>query len=97
MSFITQKDIPEDVNKYRVRFVNEKIYDEIVKWISFNHITKDDVYVEVKQNIVWGLITTYTDREFFKTEELHEAVNAEVKRIIYKLVDIRKYYSKGGI
>ena len=94
MSFILAKDIPTDCDKYRIRFVNEKLYDEMIKWISFNHITKDDTYVEIKQNIIWGLINTYTDKDFFKTEEMHEIVNAEVKRIIYKLVDIRRYYSK---
>lgn len=94
MSFIKSQNIPEGCDKYRVRFVNEKLYDEMIKWISFNHITTDDTYVEIKQNIIWSIIQTFTEKEFFSSEELHNAVNDEVKRIIKKLVEIRKYYQK---
>lgn len=94
MSFIIQQNIPEECDKYRMWFVNEKIYDEMIKWISFNHITTDDTYIEIKQNIILGIVATYTQKDFFKSEQFKEMCNKEVSRIIHKLVDIRKYYIK---
>lgn len=94
MSFIKNYQIPEECDKYRIRFVNEKLYDEMIKWISFNHITTDPSYIEIKQNIIWSIIQIYTEKTFFQTEELKDNVNAEVERIIRKLVEIRKYYQK---
>ncbi len=96
MSFIIHQNIPDDCDKYRLFFVNEKVYDEMINWISFNHITTDDTYIEIKQNIIQSIIATYTQNEFFKTPEFKDYINKEVSRIIHKLVDIRKYYSKKG-
>lgn len=95
MSFL-QHHMSEGIDKYRLWFVNEKIYDEIIKWISFNHITTNETYIEIKQNIILSIIATYTQKDYFITDEFRAICNKEVNRIIHKLVDIRQYYMKNG-
>lgn len=85
--------LPESSDEYRMRYIHEKLYDEIVKWISFNHITTDPTYVEIKQDIMWNIIQKYT-KNITIPEGLQEKVNSKVKHIITKLVEIRKYYQR---
>lgn len=93
-AFTNSKNLPKDSDKYRIKYICDEIYCEIVKWISFNHITTDETYIEIKQNIVWSIITSLTEQDFYQSEEFHKSVNESIHKLITKLVYIRTYYSK---
>lgn len=92
--FINCHTLPESTDKYRSKYICNEVYCEMVKWISFNHITTDETYIEIKQNIIWSIITSLTANEYFQTQEMHDKVNEEIRKLIVKLVYIRTYYSK---
>lgn len=94
-SFCMSFKIPkvEGYNEYIGKYILERMYDEVVKWISFNHITDDDVYVHIKQEKVFNLIQTLAQREEYKSDEFKELVDKGVETLIKELIKIRKYYS----
>ena len=54
---------PDDYNEYLGKLIIEKVFDEYVNWITFNHINKSPAYVEIKQERVVSLIRQYTIKE----------------------------------
>ena len=70
------------------------MYDEILTWITYNHITTNDSYVEIKQNKLIFLITSLTVKKDYQTEEFNDIIRKETKFIISKLVQIRELYTK---
>ena len=46
----------EGFDEFRAKYILELCYDEMVKWIYFNHIEDKDSYIEVKQDIIWDII-----------------------------------------
>lgn len=85
---------PEGYNKWRGLYVLERIFDEVISWITFNHITTNDDYVEIKQTTIINLVDSLTDKEEFHSEEFREQIRKEIKTIITKLVQIRQLYIK---
>lgn len=71
-------------------YIMSEVEDLIYRWVSINHINTSDTYITLKQDAVWKIICTYSDKI---DEDLHEKVNASVKDLIKKLVEIRKYLS----
>ena len=86
---------PEGYNKYRGLYVLERLYDEIITWITFNHITTNDSYIEIKQNKVINLVNALTEKPEFQSEEFRNMIKDEMKFVIYKLLQIRELYKKG--
>lgn len=86
---------PEGYNKYRGLYVIERIYDEIITWITFNHITTNDSYIEIKQIKVVNLVNSLTEKAEFQSDEFREMIKDEMKYVIYKLAQIRDLYKKG--
>ena len=70
------------------------MYDEILTWITYNHITTNDSYIEIKQNKLIFLITSLTVKKDYQTEEFNDIIRKETKFIISKLVQIRELYTK---
>jgi hypothetical protein len=93
-TFIDQQALPPGIDTYHVKWVNELLYDEMIKWIAYNHISDDRFYIENKQEIIWAIIVAHTEKEFFHSEQLKKAVTDEVEAIIKHLVEIRRFYSK---
>lgn len=87
--------IPSDQNykEYLVKYILEKIYDEVIKWIMFNHITVNQLYIEDKQNCILNLIYSMPINEDFKTPEFKERVCKWVYELIEQLVNTKKLYS----
>jgi hypothetical protein len=78
----------------KTKYILEVVYDEVVNWISFNHISKSEIYIMVKQEKIRGLIFEMDVTEGIKSNEFKELMNAWTKEIINRLVDIREYNSK---
>lgn len=89
------KDLSEPgLDEWRTKYVIERIYDEVVDWITFNHITDRGDYIRIKQDKVWYLIKSLTEKERFESPEFHNTVNEVVRVIITQLIKIREVYSK---
>lgn len=72
----------------------EDIYDEILCWITFNHITEDEAYISTKQVKICTMVYTYDVRPEFKTPEFQDRMKQWVTEMIHELVRIRKVYTK---
>lgn len=83
---------PEGYDSWRGRFVAERVYDEFVDWITFNHISTSDTYVEVKQDKIISIVRQYTHMEEFHSKKFEDAIKKEVKACIERLVQIRELY-----
>lgn len=85
---------PEGYDIWRSKYILECVYDEIMTWITYNHITLNESYVEIKQNKLVFLINSLAIKEDFHSDEFNDFVKKETKFIISKLVQIRELYSK---
>lgn len=85
---------PEGYDVWRSRYILECVYDEIMTWITYNHITMNESYIEIKQNKLVFLVNSLTIKDEYHTEEFNDVVRKETKFIISKLVQIRELYSK---
>lgn len=83
---------PEDYNEYLGKLIIEKVFDEYVNWITFNHINKSPAYVEIKQERVVSLIRQYTIKEEFRSEEFEDLIRKDTKEVIEALIRIREVY-----
>lgn len=83
---------PEGFNFYRSKYILEKVFDEVISWIMFNHIVDNSTYVQIKQELVWNLIQTLVEDDNLGTDELKEIVFNQVEYVIKNLVKIRKEY-----
>lgn len=94
LSFISDNEIKVAPEKdYKSKYIMERVFDEIIKWISFNHITNDKIYITCKQKIIWGIISKEISSSDYKNENFHKLVNETVEIIIDQLCEIRKYLS----
>lgn len=81
-------------NGWFTKCILEVVYDEFVKWITFNHITDDEAYVHTKQEKIKALVYSMGVRKEFKTHEFAERMDKWVLEVITELVRIRKLYKK---
>ena len=96
-SFITglKSQITADESKYNgylTLYVLEVMFDEIVNWITFNHINLESDYISVKQERIRSLLHNMPISSEFRTKEFERKVDKWVEEIIRKLVLIRKVY-----
>lgn len=94
---IFEQQVPrnENHNLYRIKYIIECIYDEMLNWIIFNHIEDNPIYITNKQNIVWGIVIRQTDEDdaLRKTDKFKEAVFKQVETDVRELTKIREYYA----
>ena len=97
-SFVTglYGEIEADETEYKgylTKYILERCYDEIVNWISFNHINLDSDYISIKQEKIKSIIrTTQGVRPEYKSKEFEKKVDSWVEEVIRKLVVIREMY-----
>jgi hypothetical protein len=82
------------LDKMKIKYVLERVYDEIVVWITFNHITRSDMYLMVKTEKLKGLVSSMDVNETINSDEFKKQMGIWTKEIINRLVDIREYYNK---
>ena len=83
---------PEGYNEWLGKFVIMRVYAEYVEWISFNHLSKSEAYIKVKQNKLVDLINQYTYKEEFKTDDFIEFIRKDTRQMILDLIQIREVY-----
>ena len=91
-SLENELEIGHDVNKWRVKYVIERVYDEIVDWISFNHITDKGDYIQSKQEKVWCLVQSLVYKSEFQSDEFRARCDEVISHIIMHLIKIRVLY-----
>lgn len=79
--------------QYRLKYILELVYDDVIKWITFNHIEDSEAYVSIKQHKVKSLIYSVTNRSDYQTHDFEKTLFAWVDELIHRLIDIRKIYS----
>lgn len=77
---------------YKERYVLERVYDKVIEWIIFNHITTNQLYVEDKQESVCNLVYSMDVDDKYKTKEFKERMYAWTKELIEKLVQVKEVY-----
>lgn len=80
------------VDEWRTKFILEKLFDEVLQWIIFNHITDSPEYISIKQEKIWNLTQTFVIKDEFKSEEFKDFIYKEVEKIIKRLVFLRRQY-----
>jgi len=88
---------PDTGDSYFAKWALERVFDEVVQWITFNNISNDNAYVHVKQMKMCSLVYSLNPGDAFKTPEFRKRVDNWVAELISMLIDIRKLYSKKGV
>lgn len=81
-----------DFGGYKTKYILELCANEIVNWISFNHINPDSAYVSIKQEKMKSIIRSMDVDPVFTSKEFERQIDKWVEEIINKLVEIRKVY-----
>lgn len=95
--FYTRVEKKGSFEEWRARFILERVYDVLVRIISYNHIQIEDTYIELRQSEIWKTLLDYVkpeDDPYYTSREFKDIVYGEVRNIITKLVHIREFYSK---
>ena len=83
---------PENYDKNLGQVVILSVYKEYDSWITFNHISKSEAYISVKQKRLIALVNSLTVKEDFKTDDFIEMIKRDTKETIYELIKIREVY-----
>ena len=89
-------DIPDFPNRdeWRLKYICERIVSVFTDFISFNHISKEKIYVQMKQASIWEVIINNTTAGIMTSDEFKDVVYAKTAEILDKLIEIREYYKK---
>ena len=89
-------DIPDFPNRdeWRLRYICERIISVFTDIISFNHISKEKIYTEMKQASIWAVIINNTAADIMTSDEFKDVVYKKTEEILDKLISIREYYKK---
>lgn len=79
-------------NGYFTKYILERCYDEVVDWITFNHLNLESDYISIKQDKICALVYSLNVRDEFKTPEFKERMRKWTKEVIERLVQIRSVY-----
>ena len=87
-------DIPDfpERDEWRLKYICEKIVSVFTDFISFNHISKEKIYVQMKQASIWEVIINNTAASIMTSDEFKDIVYAKTAEILDKLIEIREYY-----
>lgn len=85
----------EKYGGFFTKCILEKVYDAIVNWITYNHITDNSAYVEIKQSEITSIVYGFEELDDeFKTPEFKVRMENWTKEVILNLIKIRKVYSQ---
>ena len=87
-------DIPDfpERDEWRLKYICEKIVSVFTDIISFNHISREKIYTEMKQASIWEVIINNTAASIMTSDEFKDVVYAKTEEILNKLISIREYY-----
>lgn len=83
-------------NGYFTKYILERVYDKVIEWIMFNHITMNQLYIQDKQDTILNLVYTQPINEEFKTPEFKVRVENWVKELVERLVNVKVLYGESS-
>lgn len=89
---LASAEIFSHVDEWRTKYILEKIFDEVLQWIIFNHIKDSPEYISIKQEKIWNMTQTLVVREEFRSDEFKDFIYKEVDKIIKRLIFLRRQY-----
>ena len=89
---LASMEIFNHVDEWRTKYILEKMFDEILQWIIFNHIKDSPEYISIKQEKIWNMTQTLVVREEFRSDEFKDFIYKEVDKIIKRLIFLRRQY-----
>ena len=89
---LASMEIFSHVDEWRTKYILEKMFDEILQWIIFNHIKDSPEYISIKQEKIWNMTQTLVVREEFRSDEFKDFIYKEVDKIIKRLNFLRRQY-----
>lgn len=81
-----------EYQEYFTKYILERVYDKVIEWIMFNHITVNQLYIQDKQDTILNLIYALPINDYFKTPEFKTSVESWVKELIERIVNIKTLY-----
>lgn len=81
-----------EYDKYLTKYILERIYDKVIEWIMFNHITTNQLYVQDKQEGICNLVYTMIINDDFKKPEFKVRMNNWTRELIEQLVKVKEIY-----
>ena len=85
---------PQNYDIWRGKYILERMYDEIVDWVTFNHICTSEGYISIKQERIWATIQSLVRKEEFSSPEFKEFIYKDTEYVIRRLVHIRQVYNQ---
>lgn len=79
-------------DRYLTKYILERVYDKVIEWIIFNHITTNQLYVQDKQDNIENLVYTMVVDDDFKTPEFKRRMDNWVRELIEQLVQVKEIY-----
>ena len=88
------KSLPEctGMNEYKAKYTVERVLDELIKIVIFNHVTLEPTYIRMKQDLIWSVVSEVNPEPVW--DKLEPLVRDRVAAAIKSLYEIRQYYSK---
>ena len=70
----------------------QTVYIEYTKWIAFNHLTRSEAYIHVKQNSLVAIVNRLTVNQRYKGEDFIQYIKDDTKDTILELLKIREAF-----
>lgn len=67
-------------------------YIEYCNWIAQNHINTNDDYILLKQQELIDVVSEWTEKEEFKSDEFIDFLRQDTKNTLIQLINIREIY-----
>ena len=88
---IVNNSMEEGDNIYKACYTVEKVLDEMVKIVIFNHITLEPQYIKLKQDLIWSTVSKINPEPVW--DKLEPIIRERVENAIRNLYEIRHYYN----
>ena len=82
----------EDYDEQLGLIIIQTVYIEYTKWIAFNHLTRSDAYIHVKQSALVAIVNKLTTNERYKGEDFKQYIRDDTRDTILELLKIREAF-----
>ena len=82
----------EDYDEQLGQIIIMKVYIKYTEWIAFNHLTRSDNYIHVKQSSLVQLVNTLTVNERYKGEDFKQYIRDDTRDTMLELLKIREAF-----
>lgn len=90
-----EHEIKADNSKYGgyfTKYILEAVYDEIINWITFNHINLQSDYIGIKQAKIHAIVYSMPVEKQYRTKDFEKKLDRWTEEVIKKLMMIREAY-----